>query len=178
KPDNDSEKAATELLKYVQYVSKEITGSSAEVNAMREEIRSIIRSRGLPHLYVTINPADFHNPLFQIFAGREIDMNKFFDKAAGNAEAFIRAKTVAENPIAAAKGFEYLINGFTNILLGCKRPDKIGIFGKVDSYYGVVEAQGRGSLHCHFFVWLEDGLSPNEVKEKAMQDPVWKQSLF
>ncbi|KIJ45811.1 hypothetical protein M422DRAFT_165945, partial [Sphaerobolus stellatus SS14] len=68
KPDNDSEKAATELLRYVQYVSKEITGSSAEVNAMREEIWSIIRSGGLPHLYVTINPADFHNPLFQIFA--------------------------------------------------------------------------------------------------------------
>lgn len=36
-----------------------------------------------------------------------------------------------------------------------------GIFGTVKAYYGCVEAQGRGTLHCHMMVWLEGGLDPN-----------------
>ncbi|KIJ56709.1 hypothetical protein M422DRAFT_148988, partial [Sphaerobolus stellatus SS14] len=178
KPNNESETAAFELLKYVQYVSNDISGSTAEVHAMREEIRSITRARGLPQLYITINPADFHNPIAQILAGRDVNLEEFFDKAEGKSEAFVRAKTIAENPVAAAKFFKLIIDAFTGILLGTNRSDKVGIFGKVDSYYGVVEAQGRGSLHCHFFVWLEGGLSPNEVKEKAIADLEWKQQLF
>jgi len=130
------------------------------------------------YTYVTINPADSHNPLHQVFAGREINMDKFFDNVAQNNESLLRSQTIAENPVAGAKGFEHLIKGFTDILLGYGQPDKTGVFGKVDSYYGVVEAQGRGSLHFHSFVWLEDGLSPNEVKEKALNDPEWKKQLF
>ncbi|KIJ44906.1 hypothetical protein M422DRAFT_97732, partial [Sphaerobolus stellatus SS14] len=139
KPDNECETAAFELLRYVQYVSNDISGSTAEVHAMWEEIRSVIRSRGLPQLYVTINPADFHNPIAQVLAGRDINLDEFFDKVEGNTEAFIRARTFAENPVVAARFFKLIIDAFTGILLGHDRPDKVGIFGKVDSYYGVVE---------------------------------------
>ncbi|KAJ7167184.1 hypothetical protein C8R43DRAFT_817994, partial [Mycena crocata] len=45
-----------------------------------------------------------------------------------------------------------------------------GIFGKVSAYYGTVEAQGRGSLHCHMMVWLDGSLNPNEIKAKALQE--------
>ncbi len=30
-----------------------------------------------------------------------------------------------------------------------------GIFGRTAGYYGVSEAQGRGTLHCHYVVWLK-----------------------
>ncbi|TDL13847.1 hypothetical protein BD410DRAFT_757449 [Rickenella mellea] len=43
-----------------------------------------------------------------------------------------------------------------------------GILGVVKAYYGCVEAQGRGTLHCHMMVWLEGGLNPNEIKEKVV----------
>ena len=45
---------------------------------MREEIRAIMRTRGLPHLFITINPADFFNPIAQVIAGRNVDLDKFF----------------------------------------------------------------------------------------------------
>jgi hypothetical protein len=80
------------------------------------------------------------------------------------------AKTIIENPVAAAKCFKILIDAFLDIILGFKHSNKIGVFGKVDSYYGVVKAQGPGSLHCHFFIWLYGGLSPYEVRDKALSD--------
>ncbi|KAH7931041.1 hypothetical protein BV22DRAFT_1101407 [Leucogyrophana mollusca] len=43
-----------------------------------------------------------------------------------------------------------------------------GVLGVVKAYYGCVEAQGRGTLHCHMMVWLEGGLDPNEIKERVV----------
>ncbi|KAJ7127326.1 hypothetical protein C8R43DRAFT_864944, partial [Mycena crocata] len=43
-----------------------------------------------------------------------------------------------------------------------------GILGVVKAYYGCVEAQGRGTLHCHMLVWVEGGLNPDEIKRRAL----------
>ncbi|KAF8190980.1 hypothetical protein K438DRAFT_1471800, partial [Mycena galopus ATCC 62051] len=43
-----------------------------------------------------------------------------------------------------------------------------GILGIVDGYYGCVEAQGRGTLHCHMLVWVKGGLNLNEIKKRAL----------
>ncbi|KAJ7177006.1 hypothetical protein C8R46DRAFT_833324, partial [Mycena filopes] len=45
-----------------------------------------------------------------------------------------------------------------------------GILGTVSAYYGTVEAQGRGTLHCHMMVWLAGGLNPNQIKERALDN--------
>jgi hypothetical protein len=45
-----------------------------------------------------------------------------------------------------------------------------GILGVVKAYYGCIEAQGRGTLHCHTLIWLEGGLNPNQIKAEALQD--------
>ncbi|KAF8123174.1 hypothetical protein EV363DRAFT_1273007, partial [Boletus edulis] len=47
------------------------------------------------------------------------------------------------------------------------RCDGIGILGRVNAYYGCVEAQGRGSLHCHMLVWLKDSLNCDEIKQRV-----------
>ncbi|KAJ3729328.1 hypothetical protein C8R42DRAFT_569717, partial [Lentinula raphanica] len=44
---------------------------------------------------------------------------------------------------------------------------KGGIFGHVSAYYGCVEAQGCGTLHCHMLIWLHGGLNPDEIKAKV-----------
>ncbi|KAJ7765892.1 hypothetical protein DFH07DRAFT_690596, partial [Mycena maculata] len=43
-----------------------------------------------------------------------------------------------------------------------------GVLGVVKAYSGCVEAQGRGTLHCHMLVWVEGGLNPNEIKQRAL----------
>ncbi|KAJ3911579.1 hypothetical protein F5877DRAFT_93759 [Lentinula edodes] len=66
------------------------------------------------------------------------------------------------------------MKAFIRDLLGYDPNDKEltgGILGAVKGYYGCVEAQGRGTLHCHMMVWLEGSLNPNEIREKAMGDP-------
>ncbi|KAJ7148124.1 hypothetical protein C8R43DRAFT_863583, partial [Mycena crocata] len=45
-----------------------------------------------------------------------------------------------------------------------------GVLGIVRGYYGTVEAQGRGTLHCHMMVWVAGSLNPNEIKQKALAD--------
>ncbi|KAH7906702.1 hypothetical protein BJ138DRAFT_1137882 [Hygrophoropsis aurantiaca] len=55
-----------------------------------------------------------------------------------------------------------------------------GILGVVKAHYGCVEAQGRGSLHCHMLVWLEGGLDPNELKRRIVDegDSVFRDRLL
>ncbi|KAJ7751377.1 hypothetical protein B0H16DRAFT_1236237, partial [Mycena metata] len=48
--------------------------------------------------------------------------------------------------------------------------DEGGILGLVNAYYGTVEAQGRGTLHCHMMVWVAGSLNPNEIKDKALEN--------
>jgi len=49
-----------------------------------------------------------------------------------------------------------------------------GVVGVVKAYYGCVEAQGHGLLHCHMVVWVHGGLNSDEIREKAMADHEWR----
>ncbi|KAF8212804.1 hypothetical protein K438DRAFT_1662306, partial [Mycena galopus ATCC 62051] len=64
------------------------------------------------------------------------------------------------------------MKAFISALLGYDPEHKDldgGILGVVKAYYGCVEAQGRGTLHCHMLVWVEGGLNPNEIKKRALR---------
>ncbi|KAJ3840150.1 hypothetical protein EV361DRAFT_783237, partial [Lentinula raphanica] len=65
------------------------------------------------------------------------------------------------------------INAFIRSVLAYE-PGKIvndcGILGHVSAYYGCVEAQGRGTLHCHMLIWIEGGLNPDEIKRRVLAD--------
>ncbi|KAJ7776488.1 hypothetical protein DFH07DRAFT_731866 [Mycena maculata] len=63
------------------------------------------------------------------------------------------------------------MKAFISALLGYDPEQKDlegGILGIVNAYYGCVEAQGRGTLHCHMLVWVEGGLNPNEIKKRVL----------
>ncbi|TDL18176.1 hypothetical protein BD410DRAFT_688694, partial [Rickenella mellea] len=65
------------------------------------------------------------------------------------------------------------MKAFISAILGYDCQEKNlegGILGIVKAYYGCVEAQGRGTLHCHMMVWLEGGLNPNEIKAKIIDE--------
>ncbi|KAJ7130754.1 hypothetical protein C8R43DRAFT_836024, partial [Mycena crocata] len=65
------------------------------------------------------------------------------------------------------------MKAFIKTILG-HDPDDVerpgGILGDVSAYYGCVEAQGRGTLHCHMMIWVAGGLNPNQIKDKALED--------
>ncbi|KAJ3850145.1 hypothetical protein EV368DRAFT_45899, partial [Lentinula lateritia] len=85
-----------------------------------------------------------------------------------------QATLIAKNPVVAAKFFNVYLRSFLSALLGCdpNQEDAVGgILGIVKAHYGCIEAQGRGSLHCHMLVWLEGGLNPNEIKRHAIENP-------
>ncbi|KAK0186280.1 hypothetical protein F5146DRAFT_936102 [Armillaria mellea] len=44
------------------------------------------------------------------------------------------------------------------------------VLGLVNAYYGCVEVQGCGMLHCHMMVWVDGSLNPDQIKHRIMQD--------
>lgn len=67
--------------------------------------------------------------------------------------------------------------GFTKSPSG--HPNRVlGIVGTVRAYVGMVESQGRGTLHLHMIMWLEGAPTPAEMQEalksKEFRDKVAK----
>ena len=112
---------------------------------------------GGPSLWITINPADIHDPVAQVLAGEAIDLDQFNNLLGP--EASRRAEVIASNPYAAAEYFDLIIRAVLEELFGIKKKkghvtSHTGILGGISSYFGMVEAQGRGTLHLHMLMWL------------------------
>ncbi|KIN98789.1 hypothetical protein M404DRAFT_157058 [Pisolithus tinctorius Marx 270] len=105
---------------------------------------------GGPTIWMTINPADVHDPIAQVLAGEAIDLDKF--DVLGGPDSHQHVINIASNPYAAAKFFNLLIESTLECLLGIK--SEMGILGELSGYFSVVEAQGRGTLHMHMLLWL------------------------
>ena len=136
------------LRKHVVATNGRVLGSDHARAAYQGMIWGTCLFLGGASLWVTINPADIHDPIAQIFAGHEIDMVKFCTTMGPDANQ--RACTIAENPYAAEKYFRFIINTVLKTLFGIKSKGgcvsaSTGILGRLAAYYGVVKAQGRGS---------------------------------
>jgi Helitron helicase-like domain at N-terminus len=164
------EQQVLNLMKEVNVITSHVPGSAAARVVMRNEIRALmILEKGLPSFYITINPADVYNPLVKFLAGAEIDIDKLLPEEIPN--YWEQSLLIAKNPAVAARFFNIYMRAFiTTILAYDKKKVKNGIFGIVNAYYGCVEAQGRGTLHCHMLVWVEGGLNPNQIKERVLND--------
>ncbi|KAG2366209.1 hypothetical protein BDR07DRAFT_1480460 [Suillus spraguei] len=100
-----------------EYAHQDGTGMlyAVQVNVVgTDKLRISIRTyiwgmtilRNPPSLWVTINPTDTHDPIVQVFAGEEIDLD-LFDCTAGPDSAQ-HAKIVADDPYTAAKFFHFI----------------------------------------------------------------------
>jgi hypothetical protein len=173
-PKNAEERKVLTLLKQVNAVAASVPGSSAARVAMRNEIRGLMIEKGLPSFYITINPADVFNPIVNFLAGAEIDVDALLLEEVPN--YWDQSVLVAKNPVVAAQFFNIYMKAFISALLGYDPDQKVlegGILGVVKAYYGCVEAQGRGTLHCHMLVWVEGGLNPNEIKRRVLGNLMW-----
>ncbi|KIK80330.1 hypothetical protein PAXRUDRAFT_36221 [Paxillus rubicundulus Ve08.2h10] len=126
-----------------------------------------LKLRG-PSLCITINPLDTHDCVVQILAREEIDMDKFFTTLGQDSTH--RAANFTHDPYAAAKYFFFFIHAVLSTLFGIyAMKDQVhvtmGVLGCLKAYFGVVEAQGWGTLHVHMLLWLEDTTNCDEMHE-------------
>jgi hypothetical protein len=170
---SESENHVLQLLKETNIVVSNVPGSSASRVAMRNQIRALIIERGLPSFYITINPADVFNPLVKFLAGSEIDIDALLPEEVPS--YMEQSILVAKNPVIASKFFNIYMKAFIKNILqfdpeSHENKNKQGILGLVNGYYGCVEAQGRGTLHCHMLVWLDGALNCEEIRDRVKSE--------
>lgn len=98
-----------------------------------------------PTIWITINPADIHDPITQVFSRETIDMDKF--NSLLGPDSHRRTENIACNPYAAARYFNFIIRTVLEMLMGITNhsshiTSEKGILGQVAAYFEVVEAQG------------------------------------
>lgn len=84
---------------------------------MRSKIWSTAAVLGPPSVWLTANFCDIHDPIAQIFAGEDIDMDAFVRTLGPDRTK--RAKNVAADPYAAAKFFDFMANTMLETLSKC-----------------------------------------------------------
>jgi hypothetical protein len=167
---NAEERKVLNLMRQITTVTSNVPGLSALCVAMHNEIHALIIEKGLPSFFIIINPADIYNPLVKFLGGAEIDINNLLPEQVP--KYMEQSILVAKNPFIAAKFFNIYMKAFISALLKYDPKQKDlegGILGMVKAYYGCVEAQGRGTLHCHMMIWLKGGLNPDEIKSRIIE---------
>lgn len=84
-------------------------------------------------------------------------------------------QNIALDPYAAAKFFHFMIRTILRTLFGVETmqyqaKSGIGVFGSVTAYFGVIESQGRGSLHLYMLVWLKNSPPSDEMENLLKQE--------
>ena len=161
-----SDQAILLLRKHVHATALRVKGSNESRTSLRSQIMWTNVMKNPLSLWITINPSDIHDPIAQIFCGQNLDLDNFLSTLGPNAEQ--RARNIALDPYAAAKFFHFLIRVILETLFGIKVTDyqvhnRDGIFGCVSAYFGTVESQGRGTLHLHLLLWLENAPTSEDM---------------
>lgn len=170
-----------DFLKQVNHVTSQVQGTNAIWVVMWNQICGLMIELSLPSFYVMINPTDIYNPIIKFLAGDDIDIDCM---TADQVPVFwSQSILVANNPVVCAKFFHLYINTFLKTLFGFRGvaiDSDVGVLGCVVGYYGCVEAQGCGSLHCHMLVWLVGSLNLDEIKERitCLGDMTFKNNLI
>ncbi|CAF4826013.1 unnamed protein product [Rotaria sp. Silwood1] len=133
-------------------------GSAYSRTALRTRIHALIYNQWLPSIFLTLNPADIHNPVTLYFAGVKLDLDNI--QMEQLMDTYKRAEIIASQPVATAKFFHLLISNILNTMISG------GVVGSIKAYFGTVESQGRGSLHLHLLIWLDHDMKPADMKEK------------
>ena len=159
----EAEKQCFKLINDLDNVSEKVQGSLTSKKRMRNEIWSLVNFKGAPSWFVTFAPADNHHPLSLYFADTD---EKFVPRFRTSSE---RYRLIARNPVAGARFFDFMVKVFIKHVLGVDC-ESGGVFGKPAAYYGTVEQQGRLTLHLHLLLWIQNSLSPQEIRNRIM-DP-------
>lgn len=174
-----SSMAVKVLRRHLRAVGGRVMGSDHSRSVYRPQMWGTTVLKGPAALWMTVNPNDLDDPIAQILAGEDIKMDAFDAKLGPDRET--RSRNIAMNPYAAAKFFNFIITALLETLMNIKiTRDKVrrgmGILGEVEAYFGVVEAQGRGTLHLHMIIWLRHAPTSNEMNQ-LLKDSEFREKL-
>lgn len=173
-------KKVSQLIQLITATRRNVPGTNEHCQRLRSCIFGMTILKGPPVLWVTINFADTKEPLVQVFAGEDIDMEHLQFDVGPSAEKL--ARNAIENPYAAAKAFFFLMKLFFEVLLGIRVSSfsdlerQLGILGLTEGYLGTVEAQGRGTLHAHLLIWLRGSPTSQEM-QTLLKDPEFRERV-
>lgn len=174
-PQTIEEKDLVHLVSRVGAVTRELPGTTGYKLRMRNEIKSLVHFRGTPAFFLTINPSDINHPLVRLYAGEQISLEAM--ERGQELTEWRRKLLVARNPASCAKFFHTMIATFIDVILRHGRPQQ-GLFGKCSAYYGTVEAQGRGTLHCHMLIWIEGHPNPQRMRDQMTQSTEFREHMI
>jgi len=162
-PSTDKEKACFQLIKDLDHAGSHVKGSITNKKYMRNEIWSLISFVGAPSWFITFSPADNKHPISLYYAGTQ---ETFKPDIKDYNE---RYRLIAQNPVAGARFFHFMCELFIKHVLGVGA-NHPGLYGTTEAFYGIVEQQGRLTLHLHLLLWILGALSPQDIRDKIM-DP-------
>jgi Helitron helicase-like domain at N-terminus len=157
-----------DLKKIVTASRRNVVGTDESRSAIQSKIYGLTLRKNPATLWITLNFADPNDPIVQILAGEEIDMDHFI--ATAGPDQTQRGINAASDPFAAAKYFHMSVKMVLQEIYGISVNQyhhiyrQVGIFGRVSANVGTVEAQGRGSLHLHLLLWLVGSPTTENVK--------------
>lgn len=123
------------LMQQIKTVGGRVKGSNFSRAKCKNEIHAVIYEKGLPNIFLTINPADIHNRVALYFAGVNLDIDKIL--ADDFPTVYERASIIAKNPVATARFFNKLVSTLLETLI-CPKNETMGILGPISNYYGTV----------------------------------------
>ena len=171
----DEEKRILQLVHRVGASLHDIPGTAGYKLKMRNEIRSLVAFRGTPAFFITLNPSDINHPLVSLMAGEDICLETM--ERGQELSEWQRKLIVSRNPAACAKFFHTVISSFIDIVLRHGKKGR-GILGKCTAYYGAVEAQARGTLHCHMLVWIYGHPNPQKMRDMMLNSAQYTRDMF
>jgi hypothetical protein len=133
-----------------------------------------------PSIWAVLNLPDTSDPVAQVLAGEDIDLDHFVATAGPDRGA--HAVNIAADPVAAAEFFHLTVAAILEEVFGitADKKSKIkrrpGIIGVVNGYIGTVEAQARGSLHLHIMFWV-DGAPSSEAMKAALETEAFRKKV-
>jgi len=163
----------------IRGIRSRITGTDESRTSIRSEIWGNNLLFNPPALWITMNPPDTQDPIAQVLAGAEINLDQFCNTAGPDHTQ--RALNIASDPYASAQYFHFMIRTLLEVVFGIRASSgrimrQPGAFGTVQAYIGTVEAQGRSTLHLHLLVWLKDAPSTTEMKV-ALKSPAYRAKI-
>ncbi|KAF7294856.1 ATP-dependent DNA helicase [Mycena indigotica] len=157
------------LRRHITTIRAKVPGTDENRVSIRSQIWGMTLKFNPPSIWTTINLSDSNDPIAQVLAGVDIDLDKFVAKTGPNATQ--RAQVIGADPYAAAEYFHLVVKIILEEMIGVKSGTqgainrKMGVLGFVNGYIGTVEAQARGSLHLHILFWLKDAPTANDMQE-------------
>ena len=148
---------------------------SFERAACKGKLFSMAQIFNPPSLFITISPKALDCLLVIKNAAIQRGLtDQDIEALKGPTGLNARVRLVSENPVAQARAFQHLIDGFLAIIVGYdeKSPNNKGVFGTPLTYFGPHEAQHRGGLHLHLQAQMKElrpGLMQRFAKDSCVR---------